>query len=81
MPERFVLMFQTGDGTWMEEAQCAAGEFQRLEDGGFVCSSGGSATWIRCVERHDAHFVHVDGGGDRHRYRLVPLPSLPAPDQ
>ncbi len=24
MPERFVLEFQTGDGTWMEEAQCLA---------------------------------------------------------
>ncbi len=77
MPERFVLEFQPEEGTWMEEAQCIAREFERLEDGSYICSPGSSATWIRCVEHHDAHFVHVDGGGDRHRYRLVPLPIAP----
>ena len=77
MPGRFALEFQTGDGTWMEEAGCLAREFERLPDGSYICSSGSSATWIRCVERHDDHFVHVDGDGERHRYRLVPLPIAP----
>ena len=60
----------------MEEARCLATEFDRQPDGAYVCPSGSSGTWIRCVEHLDEGFVHVDGGGDRHTYRLVPLPPL-----
>jgi hypothetical protein len=61
----------------MEEARCLATEFERLEDGAYICSAGGSATRIRCVKYLDEGFVHVDGGGNRSEYRLVPLPPLP----
>ena len=77
MPEHFLLEFQAEDGTWIEEAHCLSREVERLEDGSYICSSGGSATWIRCVDHRGDHFVHVDGGGERHRYRLVPLPVAP----
>ncbi|MFN8113180.1 MAG: hypothetical protein U0R51_08265 [Solirubrobacterales bacterium] len=77
MPDQFLLEFRTDDGTWIEEARCRRDEFVRLDDGAYICSSGGSGTWIRCVEYLDEGFVHVDGGGDRFVYRLVPLPPLP----
>lgn len=77
MPEHFLLEVRADDGTWIEEARCRRTEFERLDDGAFICSSGGSATWIRCLEHLDNGFVHVDGGGNRFVYRLVPLPPLP----
>ena len=57
----------------MTEASCRARDFERLDDGAYIYSGGSSGLWIRCVECHSDHFIHVDGGGDRHRYRLVPL--------
>lgn len=76
MPEHFLLETQAKDGDWIEEARCRRAEFERDEDGAYISASGGSATWIRCVEYLDEGFVHVDGGGDRFIYRLVPLPPL-----
>jgi len=76
MPEHFLLEFRADDGTWIEEARCRRDEFERLDDGAYISSSGGSATWIRCVEYLDDSFVHIDGGGGRFVYRLVPLPPL-----
>lgn len=73
MPSHFMFQFQTKRGTWMEEAVCRAKHFNRLEDGSYVGDAGGSPIWFRCVERHDDHFVHVDGGGRRFRYRLLPV--------
>jgi len=32
---------------------------------------------IRCIAHHDGWLEQVDGGGDVHRYRLVPLPPEP----
>ncbi len=80
MPERFALEFQDDDGDWMVEAVCLANMFDRLDDGSYIWSHFGSGLWIRCVEKHDDHFVHVDGGGDRFRYRLVALPPVPDDD-
>lgn len=77
MPGHFLLEFRTDDGDWIEEARCRRDEFQRLENGSYISASGGSATWIRCVEHLNDGFVHIDGGGDRFIYRLVPLPPLP----
>ncbi len=76
MPERFVLQFRTNGDEWMDEASCREEEFERLEDGSYVSTPGGSIVWIRCVEHLDDGLVHVDGGGeDRFVYRLVPLPE------
>jgi hypothetical protein len=64
MPEHFLLEVRADDGSWMEEARCLRSEFDRLPDGAYICSSGSSGTWIRCVEYLDQGFVHVDGGGN-----------------
>lgn len=77
MPERFELQFLHEDGTWWGEAICLRRRFERLEDGSYICSEFSSGLWIRCVEQHPDHFIHVDGGGERFRYRLV---ALPMPD-
>jgi hypothetical protein len=77
MPERFELQFLHEDGSWWSEATCFARRFERLADGSYICSEFSTGLWIRCVEKHDDHFVHVDGAGKRHRYRLMPLP-MPA---
>ena len=73
MPERFELQFLHGDGTWWSEATCLARRFERLTDGSYVCSEFSSGLSIRCVERHDDYFVHLDGAGSRHSYRLAPV--------
>ena len=56
----------------MEEAVCLANHFNRLEDGSYVGDAGGSPIWFRCVERHDDHFVHVDG---REAIPISPAPG------
>ena len=70
MPERFALEFQTDDAEWMTEATCSADMLDRLEDGSYICSHFSSGLRIRCVERHEDHFIHVDGGGGS-----LPLPA------
>lgn len=77
MPPRFALEIQLDDGDWMLEAVCAANQFDRTDDGAYICSSFSSGLWIRCVERHADHFVHIDGGGKTHRYRIKQLPEQP----
>lgn len=57
----------------MNEATSVVRAFERLADGSYVWSEFSSGLWIRSVEKHGDHFVHVDGTGERHRYRLVPL--------
>ncbi len=49
LPERFVLQFETPDGTWMDEAVCLQRQFVRNADGSYLCTSSSSALWIRCV--------------------------------
>ena len=73
-PDRFELqVFEKG--RWWGQAQSSPEYFRRNPDGSYICSGWGSPIHIRCVERHDDYFVHVDGGGRRFRYRLVPLDS------
>lgn len=84
MPERFELQFLSERGEWMGEALCSASDFDRLDNGAYVYSGGGSGLWIRCVAHHADHFEHLDGGGQLHRYRLVervhqPLEGASAP--
>jgi hypothetical protein len=75
MPEWFVLEFQCDDGTWMDEAFCTPDDFGRNDDASYLCSSGSSGLWIRAVAVDPAGVIdHVDGGGNHHRYRLLPLP-------
>jgi hypothetical protein len=42
----------------------------------YLCTSFSSALWIRCTAHHDDHFEHVDGGGKRFAYRILPLPTV-----
>jgi hypothetical protein len=51
MPGRFALEFQTDDGEWMTEAVCVADQFERLDDGSYICSRFSSGLWVRCVKR------------------------------
>jgi hypothetical protein len=77
MPKRFALEFKAEDGEWMLEAICLAEHFYRQKDGSYVCGEFSSGLWIRCIAHHNWGLDHVDGGGDVHRYRLVPLPMAP----
>ena len=76
MPPRFALEAKTATGDWILEAICTPDQFDRLEDGSYICSHFGSGLWIRCVADHGDWFEHEDGGGGRHRYRLVSLPEV-----
>jgi hypothetical protein len=42
-------------------------------------SAGANASpvLIRCIAHYHRCFEHADGGGQVHRYRLVPLPPEP----
>jgi hypothetical protein len=52
--------------------------FECKPDGSYICGGGGaSPVLMRCIAHHDGWFEHVDGGGDVHRYRLVPIPPEP----
>ena len=73
MPERFLLQFRLYVGSWMDEAICLRRRFERLDNGRYICSEFSSGLWIRCIAAHGYHFEHVVGGGNVHRYRLLPL--------
>lgn len=76
-PEHFDLqVFE--NGAWVSIVAAGADEFERQPDGSYVCSPGYTLVFLRCVEKHDNYFVHVDGGGQgqRFKYRLVPLPAI-----
>jgi hypothetical protein len=49
MPERFALEFQLENGDWMLEAESGVEQFERLEDGSYICSDGAPGLRIRCV--------------------------------
>jgi len=74
LPEHFMFQAQVRGGAWLEEAVCLARHFNRLPDGSYCGNAGGSPIWFRCVEHRDNYFVHVDGGGRRFNYRLLPIP-------
>ncbi len=83
LPERFMLQIKTERGEWWEQAVCRPEQFARDEDGSYVCTTLGSPIWLRCVEKHRDHFVHVDGGGERFEYRLLriePDGRIPLPE-
>lgn len=80
MPDWFVLECECDDGTWIDQAFCTPENFCRNADGSYLCSDGGSGLWIRALALHrDGVIDHVDGGGTRHRYRLLPLPHARYP--
>ena len=57
--------------------QLRARDFDRLDDGRYICAEFSSGLWIRCIAHHDGWFEHADGVDEIHRYRLVPLPMVP----
>lgn len=71
LPEHFMLQIKTEQGEWWEQAVCRADQFARLDDDTYICRSVGSPIWLRCVEKHRDHIVHVDGTGKRFEYRLL----------
>jgi predicted RNase H-like nuclease len=82
MPSCFALEFQRPDGSWMDEAvRLIPEDFSENGDGSYLYSGGGSGLWIRAIKISPTGVItHLDGGGDRHRYRLVALPDARYPD-
>lgn len=74
LPEHFMLQFRTKSGGWMEEAVCLAEHAKRLDDGSYAVGTDGIGIMFRCIEHRDGSFIHVDGGGRRFEYRLLPIP-------
>jgi hypothetical protein len=60
-----------------DEAIWRADRFDAWDDGRHIRGEFSSGPWTRCMAHHDAWFGHVDGGGEVHRYRLVPPPLVP----
>lgn len=76
MPDWFALGFQLPTGDWIDQAFCTPEQFSRERDGSYLRSDGGSGLWIRASHIDKRGVIdHVDGAGERHRYRLLPLPS------
>jgi hypothetical protein len=75
LPERFELQVQEAYGNFETFVVAGADDFERQTDGSYVCSNGGTLIFLRAVEVHDDHFVHVDGDGQGRgfSYRLVPF--------
>lgn len=70
MPEWFVLEVKE-DGRWLDIGFFAPYQFERLDDGTYVCGGwGASTTYIRCLAYRDEGIEHVDGGRPRWLYRL-----------
>lgn len=80
MPDWFVLEVQQPDGRWVDQAFCTAEDFCRNDDGSYLRWDGGSGLWLRAVDI-DPHGAirHLDGSGQHHRCRLVPLPNARYP--
>jgi hypothetical protein len=78
MPPCFVLEFRDGEGDWLDHALLRASDFDRLDDGAYLCTGNGSRVWLRCLEQRGDEIDVIDvidGGGDRLTYRLSPFPS------
>jgi hypothetical protein len=77
LPDYFALEIRDEQGNWLTWNVYESPNFERLEDGTYVCGSieGSSPTWLRCVAHHDGWFEHIDqdGRGDVFAYRIVPL--------
>lgn len=76
LPPTFILEIRSEAGIWSEWGAYRAKDFERLEDGTYVCAGhGGSPTWLRCIAHRDGYFEHVDGGGQGqvHAYRITPV--------
>lgn len=68
-----MLQVRGANGDWIEEAVCLAENASRLADGSYAVGTRGVGIMFRCVEKHAGHFVHIDGGGNRFVYRLLPI--------
>jgi hypothetical protein len=75
LPDEFVLEHETRDGGWIDHGRYNARDFQRLDDGAYVCSAGGSPTWLRCLRRDGDVLTVADGAGRPYRARIVPFPG------
>lgn len=81
MPSCFVLEVKDVDGTWSDHAlRLMPCDFMELADGSYLYSGGGSGLWIRAIKISRTGIItHLDGGGAKHQYRLVALPSARYP--
>ncbi len=76
MPERFVLEVPTYEGGWIDHGLFRAADFDRLDDGAYLCAGhGGSPLYLRCLEQRGHELDVLDGQDDAYTYRLVAYPS------
>lgn len=65
----------TSEGEWVDWGLYRAEEFERQEDGAYLCAAEGSPLWLRCLRQDGSVIYVIDGGGDPFTYRLAPFPS------
>jgi hypothetical protein len=75
MPDHFVLECLTSDGSWIDWGLYESSAFDRLSDGTYLCTTGGSPMYLRCLRQDGSVLYVLDGAGDPYTYRLVPFPS------
>jgi len=50
MPDQFVLEVPTEQGGWIDHGLFRASDFDRLDDGAYLCAGhGGSPVYLRCL--------------------------------
>ena len=50
MPDQFVLEVPTEQGSWIDHGLFRASDFDRLDDGAYLCAGhGGSPVYLRCL--------------------------------
>lgn len=75
LPPRFQLEVRDGRGEWTDLGSFRRRDFERLDDGAYVCGDySHSPVYLRCIAHRDGYFEHVDQGGhgDIYAYRIVP---------
>ena len=76
MPDQFVLEVPTDEGGWIDHGLFRAADFDRLDDGAYLCAGhGGSPLYLRCLEQRGHELDVLDGGNNLFTYRLVAYPS------
>ena len=76
MPERFVLEVPTDEGGWIDHGLFRAADFDRLDDGAYLCAEhGGSPVFMRCIEQRGPELDVLDYANNVFTYRLVAYPS------
>ena len=76
MPDQFVLEVPTEQGGWIDHGLFRASDFDRLDDGAYLCAGhGGSPVYLRGLEQRGPELDVSDGANNVCTYRLITYPS------